>query len=216
MNFEMARRKMVDSQIRPDEVTDERVIAAFLAVERERFVPKSRQSVAYAELELKTDTGRQLWLPRDAGKMLQALKPSPTDIALVIGAGEGYFLALLHELVETVIGIEENEETVEATSERLNELGVTSAVVEQAKLEDGLASEAPFDLILANGSVEFVPDAWLEQLADGGRLGVVVTGADNTAAHIYTRSRKHVSSRRAFSCVTPVLEELRLKKSFVF
>jgi len=154
MDYAAARRIMVDSQIRPNDVTDPEIVSALMKVAREAYVPASRKAIAYSELEIETSEGRALWTPRDFSKLLKGVEPRREDIALVIGAGAGYETAILANLVETVIGLEEDESVVNATTTRLADQGADRAVIVQGKLEDGLADQGPFDLILINGMVE--------------------------------------------------------------
>lgn len=217
MDFAAARRIMVDSQIRPNDVTDPDIVSALLSVPREEFVPASRRGVAYSELEIETSEGRSLWIPRDFSKLLKSLDPRSGDIALVIGAGAGYETAVLGKLVETVIGLEEDQAVVDATSERLAGQGVDRAVIVAGTLGDGLADQGPFDVILVNGMVETVPTAWTEQLADGGRLGVVVqTNGDLGSARVYTRAGDGVSYRVAFEARPPKFDGFNKAAAFAF
>ncbi len=217
MDFDKQRRIMVDSQIRVNDVTQPGLVSAFLTVPREIFLPKSMQTTAYAEYELETGEGRALWTPRDLGKLLRALDPAPSDIALVIGAGCGYSAAVLSQQVETVIALEDNDEAVDLMSDRFSSINLDTAVPVQGDLAEGLADQGPFDLILIGGMVETVPQTWLDQLAEGGRLGVVVSaGRSLGRARIYTRGGGTVSYREAFECCPPVLPGFEAKHSFVF
>ena len=92
MDYDAARQIMVDSQIRPNEVTDPDIVHAFLSVPREAFVPNAKKPVAYAEYEIRTGENRALWLPRDTAKMIDALDPKPSDVCLVVGAGASSLL----------------------------------------------------------------------------------------------------------------------------
>jgi protein-L-isoaspartate(D-aspartate) O-methyltransferase len=153
MNFEAAREIMVDSQIRPNDVSDPEFVHAFLNTPREAFVPATRKPVAYSELEIETSEGRALWTPRDTAKLLKAAAIKPTDIVLVIGAGAGYETALISHLAETVIALEDSAELVDAMSDRFASLGFDRAVAVEGKLEDGLAGPGPVrcDLCLRHG-----------------------------------------------------------------
>lgn len=217
MDFEQQRRIMVDSQIRVNDVTDPAIVSAFLAVPREAFLPATLKTSAYAEYELQTSPDRALWTPRDLAKMLRALDPAASDIALVVGAGVGYSAAVLAQITETVIALEDEEERVDAMVERFADAGFDSAVAVQGNLAAGLADQGPFDLILVAGMVESVPQAWLDQLGDGGRLGVVVSvGRGIGSARIYTRGGDAISYREAFECCPPALPGFEKKKAFVF
>ncbi len=217
MDFAAARRIMVDSQIRPNDVTDPALVAALLEVAREAFVPASRKSVAYSELEIETSEGRALWIPRDMAKLLKSVAPQRHDIALIIGAGAGYEAAILAKLVETVIGLEEEEALVAQTMERLAEQGADRAVIVAGSLDTGLPDQGPFDVIIVNGMVETVPAAWLEQLSEAGRLGVVVQASHGLGeARVYTRAGDTVSYRTDFEARPPKFEQFNAAKRFAF
>ncbi len=217
MDFDKQRRIMVDSQVRVNDVTSQAIVSAFLSVPREVFVPKSLQASAYAEYEIPTSDDRAMWTPRDLGKMLRALDPQASDIALVVAAGAGYSSALIGKTVETVIALDTSEDLVEAMSERFAAIGMDHAIAVQGELADGLADQGPFDVIFIAGMVETVAPAWLDQLAEGGRLGVVVSaGRGLGRARIYTRAGDTVSYREAFECCPPVLPGFEAKTEFVF
>ena len=198
MDLEKARRMMVDAQVRTDDVTDKRIQSALLFVPREAFVSKADRSLAYADLALPAGEGRWAHRPRDLAKMLQALQPEAGEAALVIAAGGGYSAALLARLCETVIGLEADEDAADATGSRLEEIGVDNAVMVSGPLQGGWAKDAPFPLIFVDGSVEVVPQAWLDQLAEGGRMGVVVRDGGVGEARIYTKAQGRTAYRRAF------------------
>lgn len=217
MSFEKQRQVMVDSQIRVNDVTTPALVSAFLNVPRELFVPKSMQSLAYSELELEVAEGRALWTVRDLGKLLRALDPRSDDVALVIAAGTGYSAAIIGWNVDAVIALENNADLVAEMNERFAGIGLDQAVAVEGDLSKDLADQGPFDLILVDGMVETVPDVWLEQLADKGRLGVVVrAGRSLGDARLYTRAGDTVSYRSVFECCPPQLAGFEVTKSFVF
>jgi len=217
MNFEAAREIMVDSQIRPNDVSDPEFVHAFLNTPREAFVPATRKPVAYSELEIETSEGRALWTPRDTAKLLKAAAIKPTDIVLVIGAGAGYETALISHLAETVIALEDSAELVDAMSDRFASLGFDRAVAVEGKLEDGLEDQGPFDVIYVCGMVETVAQAWKDQLAEGGRLALVQLEPDSVGrGRVYTKAGETVSSRYAFDAFPPKFAQFDRKKAFVF
>lgn len=217
MDFAQARKVMVDSQVRVNDVTSPPVVSAFSTIPREVFVPKPMRASAYAELEIETSDARALWLPRDLGKLLVGLEAAPSDVSLVIGAGAGYSAALLGHMTEAVIALEDDETVVDAMAERFAEIGMDEAVAVQGDLAKGLPDQGPFDIILIAGMVEDVPQDWLDQLSDGGRLGVVVaSGRGVGSARIYKRAGSTFSYREAFECCPPVLPGFEIKKAFVF
>lgn len=217
MDFDKQRQIMVDSQVRVNDVTDPAIVSAFLSVPRELFLPKSLKSSAYAECELVTSDGRAMWTPRDLGKMLLALDLQSSDVALVIGAGCGYSSALLGSAVDAVIALDDESETVDAMTERFAKIGMDHGVAVEGNLAKGLPDQGPFDVIFVAGMVETVPQAWLDQLADGGRLGVVVAaGRGLGQVRIYKRAGDTVSYREAFECCPPVLPGFEQAVAFEF
>ncbi|HAE93441.1 MAG TPA: protein-L-isoaspartate O-methyltransferase [Hyphomonas atlantica] len=217
MNYDKAREIMVDTQVRPNDVSNPEIVSAFMKTPREAFVPSSRKSVAYSELEIETSEGRSLWTPRDTGKLVKLAGIKPTDIVLVVGAGSGYEAALISRLAETVIALEEGEARVDAMSERFTALGIDQAVAVEGDIAMGLPDQAPFDVIYVCGMVETLPEAWTEQLAEGGRLAVVMQVEENLGrGKLYTRAGDTVSAREGFDAFPPKFSAFDRKKAFVF
>ncbi|MEM7329667.1 MAG: protein-L-isoaspartate O-methyltransferase [Pseudomonadota bacterium] len=217
MDFAQTRKVMVDSQVRVNDVTSPEVVSAFATIPREVFVPKGMRASAYAELEIETSDTRAMWLPRDLGKLLVALEAEASDVSLVVGAGAGYSAALLGHMTEAVIALEDDEALVDAMSEKFAEIGMDEAVSVQGDLAKGLPDQGPFDIVLVAGMVEEVSQAWLDQLAEGGRLGVVVAaGRGVGAARVYKRAGETFSYREAFECCPPILPGFETEKRFVF
>jgi len=217
MDFDQAREIMVDSQIRPNDVTDPRIVSAFLRTPREVFVPNARKSVAYSELEITTSTGRALWIPRDTAKLIKMAAIQPADVALVVGAGAGYEAALLSHLADTVIALEETAQLVDAMSQRLAAIGVDRVAPVEGPLAKGLPGQAPFDVIYVAGMIELLPDAWTEQLRDGGRLVAVIADAGGMGrGKVFTKAGNTVAAREGFDACPPRFAAFDRKPSFSF
>jgi protein-L-isoaspartate(D-aspartate) O-methyltransferase len=170
-NFEQMRRAMVASQLRTTGVNDPRVLAAMGAVPRERFVPPHLVSMAYADTLVPLGNGRELNTPMSLGRLLAEAAPQPGERALVIAAATGYAAAVLARLVGTVVAVEADPSLL--ASARVNLTGSDVKLVE-APLTGGYPTGAPYDLILIDGAVEYVPQAIVDQLADGGRLAAAI------------------------------------------
>jgi protein-L-isoaspartate(D-aspartate) O-methyltransferase len=167
-DFRLARRAMVDNQLRPEGVTDRGVLAAMGSVERERFVPESTRALAYFDRPLRLAGGRAMMPPAALGRLLSELGPKPGERALIVGSGTGYSAALLKEIGLNVVALE-SDETLAAAGLAA---GIETASGELAK---GWPKDAPYDLILLEGAVEEIPSALVKQLRDGGRLaGAIV------------------------------------------
>jgi protein-L-isoaspartate(D-aspartate) O-methyltransferase len=169
-NFEHMRRAMVASTLRTTGVNDPRVLAAIGAVPRERFVPAGLVSAAYADMLVPLGNGRELNSPMALGRMLNEAGPQEGERALVIGAASGYAAAVLDRMVGSVVAIEEDPALIAIAQKALSG---TRVQLFETRLTRGYPEGGPYDLILIDGAVEFVPQAIVEQLADGGRL---VTG----------------------------------------
>jgi protein-L-isoaspartate(D-aspartate) O-methyltransferase len=162
-DFSLARRAMVDNQLRPEGVTDRGVLAAMGSVERERFVPQSTRALAYFDRPVKVAPGRAMMPPAALGKLLSALAPRAGERALVVGSGTGYSAALLRSIGLDVVALESDEALASASTE-------AGVEVVRGELAAGWAKGAPYDLILFDGAVEEIPPSIVKQLSEGGRL----------------------------------------------
>jgi protein-L-isoaspartate(D-aspartate) O-methyltransferase len=166
-DYPAARRAMVESQLRPEGVVDPLVVAAMGEVERERFLPAEVRPLAYADRAVAIGGGRFLPAPTVLGQLLTQMRAEPGQRALVVGAGTGYSAAVLAEMGLDVVALESAPELVA----HARDLAID---VVEGKLEAGHKAGAPYDHILIDGGVEFIPDAIVSQLADGGRLGTAL------------------------------------------
>jgi protein-L-isoaspartate(D-aspartate) O-methyltransferase len=170
-NFEHMRRAMVSNSLRTTGVSDPRVLAAMGAVPRERFVPPERVAAAYADNPVPLTAERELNSPLALGRLLTEAAPEKGERALVIGAATGYAAAVMDRLVGSVVAVEEDAELVAIAHTRLADTGVKLV---HGPLTEGHEAGAPYDLILIDGAVEFIPDALIGQLRDGGRLAAAL------------------------------------------
>lgn len=167
-DFAAAREAMVECQLRPQGVTDPAVLEAMGRIERERFLPPQTRPVAYVDRAVGIGSGRFLAAPAVLGQLLTQMMPERGQSALVVGAGTGYSAAVLAAMGLKVTALESDAALATAAGEN----GVSAV---QGELEGGHAQKAPYDQILIDGAVEYIPDALIEQLADGGRLGAPLT-----------------------------------------
>lgn len=179
-NFEHMRRAMIASQLRTTGTNEPAVLAAMGEVARERFVPAGRIALAYADALVPLKPGRQLNNPMALGRLLTEAAPEKAARALVVAAATGYAAAVVAKLVASVVALEEDPELAAAAREALAGTGVTLV---EGPLIAGHADGAPYDLILIDGAVEFVPQALIDQLKDGGKLatGIVEDGVTRLA-----------------------------------
>jgi len=216
MDYARARAAMVESQIRTADVTGPAIVAAFRKVPRENFLPAAARAVAYADLEPEAAPGRFLLRPRDLAKLIQALAPAPTDRALEIAGATGYAAAVLGLCVKEVITLDANPDLSFAASAAFEQSGVRNVSSVSTEASHGWGDHAPYDLILLNGAAEFVPEAWIEQLAEGGRLGVIVRDGPTGQARIYLKSGGSAAYRVAFDAAPPVVPGLSRPRAFAF
>jgi len=214
-DFAAARETMLESQIRTNDVTDRRVQAAFLAVPRERFMPKTKQALAYGDTNVDLGEGRFMLRPRDFAKMIDAADVEATDIVLDIACGRGYSVAILAQLAETVVALEETDAAVEKATALLERCDVTNAAVVKGDLKAGAPEHGPFDVIFVNGAISSVPQTWLDQLANGGRLVAAVSEGPVCRVVVHTKSGDRVGERVVFDAAMPVLPGFERAQEFI-
>ncbi len=211
-----ARLAMVQSQVLPNKVTDERVTDALNAVPRENFVPKALRGVAYVDEDISVGEGRYLMEPMVFARLLQAADIKPTDVALDVGCASGYSAAVLAQLCATVVAIEENEALAERATEQLAALEASNAAVITTSLNDGYADQKPYDVIVLNGSVAQLPEALTGQLADHGRLVAVVQDGIVGRAVLVTREGESINRIDLFDAAVPCLPGFEKEETFSF
>ena len=166
-DYAAARSTMVDSQLRAQGVNDPAVVAAMARVPREEFVPNEVRPLAYIDRTLPIGGGRLMSPPAVPGLLLTQLAPVRGERALVVGAGTGYSAAVLREIGLEVTAVESSPELAATARER-------GIAVTEGPLEAGARRGAPYDIVLIDGAVEFIPDTLITQLKDGGRLGAAL------------------------------------------
>lgn len=217
-DFAALRQRMVDHQIRPSDITDHALIGAFSTVARESFVEAAEQPFAYSDRELKLPAARgnrRMIDPVQLARLVQSLRLGPESRVLVIGCGTGYSAAIIARLAATVIGVEEDEALAALAEAQLRDIGADARVV-LGKLSEGWPEDAPYDGILIDGAVEFVPDTLMAQLTPDGRLAVIERQERISRAMLHER----VGSERArwpqFEAWATLLPGFERKREFVF
>lgn len=217
MDFAVARRHMVDCQIRPNQVTDERLVRQFESVPREHFAPAENQGLAYIDADLPNAAGRHLMNPCIIGRMLQTLVDDNSGAALVVGCGNGYAVAILAGIFDCVFALESDSATARKAGALLSELAVDNAIVVEGPLKDGWAKDGPYDAIFVDGGVNEIPDSITAQLSDKGRLVAVQSADDGASQAVLLERRNGVVSRRAlFDATIPTFKEFEKMAGFVF
>lgn len=213
-DFATRRSVMVDTQVRPNDVTRFPIIEAFLEVPRELFVPQSAREAAYVGEDIPLARGRVLLEPRTIAKMLEAADIGPGDVVLDVATGTGYVAALAGRLGEAVIALEEDADLAAEAEAALAEAGADNVVVIEGAHAEGAAKHGPYDVILIEGAVEEVPEKLTSQLREGGRIvAIFAEGALGTVrSGIFVDGR--VSWRFAFNAGAPILGGFEATKSF--
>lgn len=217
MDFTLARRMMVDGQVRTQDVTDPRLIAAFEEVPRERFVPAEHVGLAYLDRDLKVGGSGQaprfLLKPMVLAKLMQSASIGPTDRVLDVGCATGYSSAILARIAGTVVALEEDALLAREAAANLSGLGVR---VCHGRLADGAPADAPFDVIIINGIIEQLPPRLSVQLASDGRLVCLEGHGGAGRAMLYRAAAREAGGRPLFNASAPPLAGFQEPASFVF
>lgn len=217
----LQRKNMVESQVRPNDVTDRRIINAMLNVPREAFLPTALKPIAYIDETLplvKAADGapaRGLMAPRVFAKLVQLAEVSESDIVLDVGGLTGYSAAVIARLAQTVVVLESDPALAETATKALEELGVDNAAVVTGDLEVGYPSEGPYDAIIVEGTVDAMPPGLLDQLKDGGRLVAIESGIPSEGV-IWRRMGRTFDRRIAFEAAAPIVPGFQKNREFVF
>jgi protein-L-isoaspartate(D-aspartate) O-methyltransferase len=216
-DYAAARLNMVESQVRPNKVTDPRLLEALLEVPRETFVPDQLRGVAYVDEDVPLGGGRFLMEPMVFARLVQTAAVKPEDTVLEVGCGTGYGAAVLARLAARVVTLESEPDLARQAEANLRRTGVSNAKVVIGPLAGGYAGAAPYAVILFAGAVERVPSNITEQLAEGGRLvAVIAPPGEPGRATLITRVGGALSRRVVFDAGTPVLPGLQLEPGFAF
>ena len=204
---------MIDSQIRPSDVTDPHILAAFAAVARENFVPRAARALAYADVPVEVAPGRFMLEPRCFAKLLQLAAITPDDRILDVGCATGYSAAVLARLGGQVIALEQDADLLRIASDGLATTGITLV---QGGLIEGARAEGPFDVIIVEGAIEQVPETLLSQLDEGGRLVAVMNDGPQGKATLFLKEHGGIGRRAVFDAAAPVLAGFKKAMGFVF
>jgi len=211
---DIARFNMIEAQVRVNDVTDARILAALDAVPREKFVPTAARALAYADVPVAVAPGRYLLDPRSFAKMLNLAQVGAGDRVLDVGSATGYSAAVLARLADSVVALEQDAELVRAASQLLADVQGKVEVV-QGGLVEGAKGQGPYDVIFVNGAIEQVPETLLGQLAEGGRLVAVIKDGQSQA-WLYVKENGQVGRRPDFDADVPVLAGFKKAMGFIF
>lgn len=213
-DYATRRMVMVDTQVRPSDVTKFPIIDAMLAIPREAFVPDSLREAAYVGENLSLPGGRTMLDPRTLSKMLDALDIQQTHVVMDLGCGLGYSTAIAARLADFVVGVEDDETRADEAQANLSEHDIDNAAVVAAPLAEGASKSGPYDIILIQGAVEEVPQAILDQLREGGRIGAIFAEGALGVVRIGHKIDGEISWRFSFNAGAPVLDGFQKRRAF--
>ena len=217
VDFTQARQNMVDSQLRTNKIVNDQLINAFLSVPRECFVEKGKESIAYIDKDVSVGLGRYLIAPMVLAQLMQSLKAQPHEVALDVGCATGYSSAILAHLVMTVVALENENELALTANDNFTNLAIDNAVVVEGELNEGYATQGPYDVIYVGGSISAIPPCLIDQLSEGGRLGAIIEQSYGTGkAVLVSKKNGTVSERVLFDATVSLLPGFKAKKGFIF
>ncbi len=219
-DFAVARHNMVESQVRPNGITDHRIIDAMAQVKREDFVPAERKAIAYLDedvllKESAAGEARYLIEPMAFARMIHLALIKPSDRILVVGAGTGYGAKVISLLAQSVVALESDPELLALARGFLADSNNVEVV--EGNLGAGHAARAPYDVIIVEGRIAAVPESLFSQLANEGRIVAAIGNTDVSKMQIATVTDGHRSSRSAFDVSIAALPGFPVEKAtFVF
>lgn len=221
--FVVARRNMVECQLVPGNVIHEDIVEALSNVPREQFVPEHLRGSAYIDEDLQIAKGRYLLAPLVLARLLVLADIRKTDSVLDVACGTGYSTAVLGQLAEKVVAIEEQMELAEKARQLLTRLHIPNAEVITGPFTPGHPAAGPYDMILLNGAIEQLPDSLADQLAEGGRLVAVQCVSQRPGqpaglgkATVWRKNGGRLFGKEAFDASVPLLHGFERKRQFEF
>lgn len=216
-NIELARSNMIEQQIRPAEVLDQRVLETISETPREAFVPETYQDLAFSDINVDIGNAEMMMKPIMEARILQALNIQPGDKILEIGTGSGYLTALLAKLGGHVESVEIEPEILNQAKTRLGNQGITNVTLVQGDASEGWNQNETFDVIAITGSFPILPESFQKQLTVGGRMVVIVGQSPVMEALLITRAAEDQWVTQAlFETDFPALRNVEQPQAFTF
>lgn len=215
MSDHAARRTaMVDTQIRPSDVTKFPIIEAMLTVPREAFVPQELRDAAYVGKNLDLRDGRIMLEARTLAKILDALDISQDELVLDVASGLGYSAAVIARMAEAVVALEDDQTRADEAQANLSAQNVDNVVMHVGPLADGASEHGPYDVIIVQGGIEELPETLAAQLKEGGRIACIFMSGALGDVKIGQKSNGSITWRSAFNAGAPVLEGFGREREF--
>ncbi len=213
-DFTSHRTTMVDTQVRPSDVTKFPIIEAMLAVPREVFVPDTRRDAAYADESIDLGHGRLMLEPRTIAKLLDGLNIQPNEVVLDIGCGLGYSTAIMARMSEFIVALEHDEAMVAEAQSTLSEHGIDNVAVVSGPLSVGAPKHGPYDVIFIEGAIEKLPSEIKGQLKEGGRIACLFSEGALGIARIGIKINDTITWQYLFNAGAPVLAGFEAETTF--
>lgn len=213
-DFAARRTTMVDTQVRPSDVTKLPIIKAMLTIPRERFAPGALAEAAYIGENLDLGGGRVLLDPRTLSKMLDALDIKPTQLVLDVAPATGYSSAVIAQMAEAVVAIEPDSSLADDAETAFEALGISNIALERGAAAEGSAAHGPYDAIIVQGGIEVFPKALADQLKDGGHVCAVFLDGTLGTVRLGVKHTGIIRWRDIFNAGAPVLDGFRTERSF--
>lgn len=213
-DYATRRTAMVDTQVRPSDVTKFPIIEAMLTVPREAFVPHDMREAAYMGKNLDLGDGRVVLEPRTLAKMLDALDIQNNELVLDVGSAYGYSAAVIARMAEAVIAVEDDAGRVSEAQASLSELHYDNVVLHEGSLTDGAPDHGPYDVIILQGGVEELPETLISQLKSGGRIACLFMKGNLGDVRIGQKTDAGITWRSIFNAGAPVLAGFERAEAF--
>ena len=218
MDFKIARKNMVENQIRANKVTSLNVINAFLDVPREKFVPDALQEISYIDEDIQLSRNRFMMKPMILARLFQSLNLKGNENILHVGSNSGYGSAILSRMCSSVISLESDKKLFETSIHTFSNMGFDNVVPLHGSMENGVEKEAPFDIIFIEGSIETEPKSLFGQLNENGKLIAIIRPANIKIgkAKLFFKISNEIGLENLFDAQVSKLSIFKSKTKFSF
>ena len=218
MDFKLARKNMVENQIRANKVTSLNVINAFLDVPREKFVPDALQEISYVDEDIQLSRNRFMMKPMILARLFQSLSLKGNENILHVGSNSGYGSAILSRMCSSVISLESDKKLFETSIHTFSNMGFDNVVPLHGSMENGVEKEAPFDIIFIEGSIETEPKSLFGQLNENGKLIAIIRPANIKIgkAKLFFKISNEIGLENLFDAQVSKLSIFKSKTKFSF
>ena len=218
MDFKIARKNMVENQIRANKVTSLNIINAFLDVPREKFVPDALQEISYVDEDIQLSRNRFMMKPMILARLFQSLNLKGNENILHVGSNAGYGSAILSRMCSSVISLESDKKLFETSIHTFSNMGFDNVVPLHGSMENGVEKEAPFDIIFIEGSIETEPKSLFDQLNENGKLIAIIRPANTKIgkAKLFFKISNEIGLENLFDAQVSKLSIFKSKTKFSF